>query len=92
LNGYSVSTLDQLVARHGFSRVAVEVDTLMTLSDQHTTLWGQWEERVVKSSCRILAGTTTLLPSLHNMVSPWLDVYYAVSGDAATSPPIACPA
>ena len=92
LNGYSVSTLDQLVARHGFSRVAVEVDTLMTLSDQHTTLWGPWEERVVKSSCRILAGTTTLLPSLHNMVSPWLDVYYAVSGDAATSPPIACPA
>ncbi|MGC3974408.1 MAG: hypothetical protein QM771_08525 [Nitrospira sp.] len=48
-------------------------------------------ERVVKSSCHILAGTTSLFPSLHNMVSPWLDVYYAVGGDAAASPPIACP-
>ncbi|ULA70012.1 MAG: Methyltransf11 domain-containing protein [Nitrospira sp.] len=92
LNGYSASTLDQLVARHGFTRVALEVDSLMTLSDQHTTLWGIWEERVVKSSCKMLARNRTLVPSFQNMVSPWLDVYYIVGRDAAVSPPIACPA
>ena len=56
--------LDQLVARHGFTRVALEVETLMTLSDQQTTLWGVWEERVVKFSCRVLAGNGMLFPSL----------------------------
>ena len=90
LNGYSASTLDQLVARHGFTRVALEVDTLMTLSDQHTNMWGVWEERVVKSSCRILAGSGMLFPALRNMLSPWLDVYYAVSRDAIGASPISC--
>ncbi len=90
LNGYSTSTLDQLVARHGFTRVALEVDTLMMLSDLQTTSWGRWEERVVKFICRILAGNRTLPPSLQAMMSPWLDVYYAVGHDAAASPRIAC--
>lgn len=36
----------------------------MTLSDQQTTLWGVWEERVVKFSCRVLAGNGMLFPSL----------------------------
>lgn len=79
LNGYSVSTLDQLVARHGFTRVAFEADTLMRLSDQHTTSWGVWEEQLVKSFCRMLNSHPMLSPSFKNMVSPWLDVYYAVS-------------
>lgn len=92
LNGYSASTLDQLVARHAFARVVLEVDTLMTLSNQHTTLWGRWEEQVVKSTCRILAGYRMLSPSLHNMVSPWLDVYYAVSRNPSASSPNVCPA
>ncbi|ULA61813.1 MAG: Methyltransf11 domain-containing protein [Nitrospira sp.] len=91
LNGYSTSTLDQLVARQGFTRVSLEVDTLMTLSDQQTTPWGRWEERIVKSSCRILARNRTLFPSFHNMVSPWLDVYYALGRDARDLSPSACP-
>ena len=92
LNGYSASTVDQLVARHGFTPVSLEVDTLMTLADQQTTLWGQWEERMVKSFCRMLAGHRALLPSFGRMVSPWLDIYYAVSHEAPQSSPIFCPA
>lgn len=91
LNGYSTVTLDQLAARHGFTRVAREVDTLMTLSDQQTTSWGRLEERVVKFTCGIFAGNRTLSPSFRTMISPWLDVYYAVGRDAAVAPPIACP-
>jgi SAM-dependent methyltransferase len=91
LNGYSVSTLDQLVARHGFTRVALEVDTLMTLSDEQTTVWGRWEERLVKSACRLLSGCRSRFPAIQTMVSPWLDVYYAVSPSAPESSRIACP-
>lgn len=85
LNGYSPVTLDHLVARHGFTRVAIETDTLMTLSDEQTTRWGVWEERVVKYACRALAGSNNASSSFQTMMSPWLDAYYAVSPDARAS-------
>jgi len=91
LNGYSACTLDQLVARHGFSRVALEVDTLMTLSEDQTTVWGRWEERLVKSACRLLSNRRSLFHSLQNVVSPWLDVYYAVSPRVPEASRLSCP-
>ncbi len=87
LNGYSPATLDQLVARHGFTRVAIETDTLMTLSDEQTTRWGVWEERVVKCLCRVLARSGRAPFSFQTMMSPWLDVYYAVNSDVRLSSP-----
>lgn len=70
LNGYSVSTLDQLARRHGFRRRKVRFDTLVPLADQKTKLWASWEERAVKWGCRRFAAR----PSR----APWLDLYYGL--------------
>ena len=53
LHGYSVRTLDRLVAPYGFERVAAESDTLLPLADADTRPWAALEERVVKAACRV---------------------------------------
>ncbi|HSE59258.1 MAG TPA: methyltransferase domain-containing protein, partial [Nitrospiraceae bacterium] len=73
LHGYSISTLDQLVGRHGFRRCWVYPDTLLPLADQETKTWARWEERLVKWVCRALVAQ----PSRGiGRLAPWLDLYY----------------
>ena len=51
LYGYTLSAMDQVLARHGFARLAVCPDTLMTLANQDVRPWARWEETLVKWSC-----------------------------------------
>lgn len=73
LHGYSISTLDQLVGRHGFRRRRVYPDTLLPLADQDTKTWARWEESFVKWVCRALAAQPLWDT---RQLAPWLDLYY----------------
>ncbi|MEO7974092.1 MAG: hypothetical protein ABIU84_10955, partial [Thermoanaerobaculia bacterium] len=75
LHGYSVGTLDRLVAPYGFERLAAEPDTLLTLADSDTTRWAALEERLVKTACRI-AWRRQIPGPAQFAAAPWLDVYY----------------
>jgi len=75
LHGYSVGTLDRLMAPFGFERLAAEPDTLLTLADADTTRWAALEERVVKAACR-LAWRRQIPGPARFAAAPWLDVYY----------------
>lgn len=75
LHGYSVATLDRLVARFGFERVLAAPDTLLPLADRDTRWWAAAEERAIKAACRLqwrrqIPGPARLA------AAPWLDVYY----------------
>jgi SAM-dependent methyltransferase len=75
LHGYSVGTLDRLVAAHGFERLAGVPDTLLPLADADTPRWAAWEERLVKAACR--ASWSRQIPGPARFAAaPWLDVYY----------------
>jgi SAM-dependent methyltransferase len=75
LHGYSVGTLDRLVAPYGFERLASEADTLVPLADADTRRWAAMEERLVKAACR--AAWTRQVPGPARVAAaPWLDVYY----------------
>jgi SAM-dependent methyltransferase len=75
LHGYSVETLDRLVAAYGFERIAAEPDTLLPLADRDTRRWAAVEERIVKTACR--AAWQRQIPGPARFAAaPWLDVYY----------------
>jgi len=79
LHGYSVATLDRLVARYGFERVLAAPDTLLPLADRDTRWWAAIEERAVKAACRL--GWRRQIPGPARLAAaPWLDVYYRRSG------------
>lgn len=85
LHGYSVATLDRLVARYGFERVLAAPDTLLPLADRDTRWWAVVEERAVKAACRMgwrrqIAGPARLA------AAPWLDVYYRRAGTTVRQP------
>ncbi len=80
LYGYSLRTLDELLSRHGFARIVVCPDSLMTVSGRESTTWARWEERIVKRCCRIVAHLEQALNRNSCQVAPWLDVYYRVTG------------
>jgi SAM-dependent methyltransferase len=73
LHGHSPSTLDRLLARHGFARIAVVPDTLVPLADAKNARWARLEERAIKSAQRALA---RLFPGEELPLSPWFDAYY----------------
>jgi SAM-dependent methyltransferase len=73
LHGYSLSSLDRLLARHDFRRRRVNPDTLLPLADQDTKTWARWEESLVKWACRVLVAQP--LWDAHRL-APWLDLYY----------------
>lgn len=75
LHGYSVATLDRLVARYGFERVLAAPDTLLPLADHDTRWWAVAEERLVKAACRMGWRRRTPGPA-RLAAAPWLDVYY----------------
>jgi SAM-dependent methyltransferase len=78
LHGYSVRALGRLLAGHGFEQIAVCPDTLVRLSDGQTAAWAAWEERALKSVCRLAAGIEALLPDSTMATAPWFDAYYRV--------------
>jgi len=69
LYGYSVATLDRLLAGVGFARIAVRPDTLVRLADDKTALWAAWEERILKAVWRLAFYAD---PGS----APWFDAYY----------------
>jgi len=75
LHGYSIQTLDHLLMRYDFQRLAVEPDTLVRLSDSQTKTWAKWEERLVKAAWR----AAYRLPGIRDVavpIAPWFDAYY----------------
>lgn len=76
LYGYSVRTLDRLLRGYGFTRVAVQYDTLMLLADRHTKRWATVEERLLKSLCMFAARIEQLRAANPTRIVPWLDIYY----------------
>jgi SAM-dependent methyltransferase len=86
LYGYSPRTLDRLLARYGFQRVALHPDTLVRLSDEQTKLWASWEERLLKLSCRIAWYLETLRSGSVVFTAPWFDAYYYVGAVVQAEP------
>ena len=78
LHGYSVRTLDWLLAWHGLRRIAVHGDTLARLADAKTRPWASWEERMIKMACRAAASLGGVA-SGRAPLAPWIDVYYCVA-------------
>lgn len=75
LHGYSVATLDRLLAPHGFERLLAAPDTLVPLADGDTKRWAALEERLVKRLCRRRWERQTPGPA-RLAAAPWIDVYY----------------
>ncbi len=69
LHGFSVGTLDRLLAPFRFERIVADPDILTRLADDQTRAWAAWEERLVKGTWRALARAGLAEP-------PWLDLYY----------------
>ncbi len=86
LHGYSISTLDQLLGRHGFRRLAFTRDTLMNLSDRDTKAWAMVEEKVTKWSCRCAGAVESLWSTDSTRFTPWLDVYYGLGKPLSRTP------
>ncbi len=78
LHGYSISTLDQLLGRQGFRRLAFTRDTLMYLSDRETKAWAMVEEKVVKWWCRWAGVLESVWSKDRTRFTPWLDVHYGI--------------
>jgi hypothetical protein len=71
-----VPALNELLARHGFDRLATHPDTLPRLADRQTQPWAAWEERALKSLWRLVWRLQRLLHPAHFPRAPWFDAYY----------------
>ena len=76
--GYTIRTMDQLLARHGFARLGIYPDTLMALADEESTLWAQCEERILKWVWLTAARAEQTWEKDDDHLAPWLDIYYRV--------------
>jgi SAM-dependent methyltransferase len=86
LYGYTLPAMDQLLARHGFARLAGRPDTLMTLANESTKTWARWEERLVKWGCLTAARLKQALDEQKYDLAPWLDIYYRAVTSVPDSP------
>ncbi|HET6674096.1 MAG TPA: methyltransferase domain-containing protein [Nitrospiraceae bacterium] len=86
LHGYSIATLDQLLGRHGFRRLAFSRDTLMALSDPDTKAWAMVEEKVIKWWCRWAGAVESVWSKDSTRFTPWLDVYYGLGKTISRTP------
>jgi SAM-dependent methyltransferase len=87
LHGYSVSTADQLLGRHGFRRLMVYRDTLVRLSSSDTKVWARAEEQLIKWCCRCIGAAEARWSTNRASLSPWLDLYYGL-GEVIPSTPV----
>jgi len=76
LHGYTVASLDRLVPRFGFRRVAVRGDVLGMLSGRATRGFARAEERVVKQLQLGWIALQARDPASPLPAAPWLDLYY----------------
>jgi SAM-dependent methyltransferase len=79
LYGYSIPTLDRLLARYDLARIAAHPDTLVRLSDRATRRWAELEERVAKLACRAAWTCARGGRRRDYVAAPWLDVYYRLA-------------
>ena len=75
LHGYSIDTLDRLMAQYELVRVHTEADVLTRLADEQTKTWAAWEERALKALWLLYV---RVFPSGIAEHAPWLDVYYRI--------------
>jgi SAM-dependent methyltransferase len=88
LHGYSLATLDRLLAGHGFDRIESQNDVLTRLADERTKTWASWEERLLKLAWKVFARVAAAFS--YDDVGPWFDAYYRrrhVADDARAAPP-----
>jgi hypothetical protein len=75
LHGYSVRTLDWLLAWHGLTRFEVQGDNLPRLSDGQTLQWARWEECAIKVAWRAAASIGGAVSS-PGTLAPWIDLSF----------------
>lgn len=75
LYGYSVATLDRLLAGYGFERVMFLPDVLTRLADEQSKPWAIWEERVLKALWKVASRADVFKPR-GSRIAPWFDAYY----------------
>ncbi|HJU04555.1 MAG TPA: methyltransferase domain-containing protein, partial [Nitrospiraceae bacterium] len=76
LQGYSLPTLDRLLARYQMQRISAYPDTLVQLADAQTKAWAALEERLVKTFCRVAWLVERRRKPNSMTAAPWLDAYY----------------
>ena len=76
LFGYSAQQLVHLTEPFGFRLVACHADQIVSTPPGHLRPWALWEERVVKTFCRVLAVLWPDDRSNHFRSAPWLDCIF----------------
>lgn len=70
-HGFTLQSLELLLAEHGFTLLDRRGDTLVSIASAYTHTWARWEERFLKSAMR------ALLPV---RLAPWLEIYARRNG------------
>lgn len=73
LQGYTVASLDRVLAGVGGRRIALDADVLTRLADQQNTAWAAVEERALKLGWRAVGRAAPRR-------APWFDAYYRLDG------------
>jgi SAM-dependent methyltransferase len=76
LHGYSLASLDRLLASHSFERVAFQPDVLTRLADARTKRWAALEEKMLKGACRLAVRLDRSGSPRGAEIAPWFDAYY----------------
>ena len=76
LYGYSAEQLERLTESFGFRLLACHADQIVSPPPGHLRRWALWEERAVKTFCRMLAVLWPDNRSLRYRSAPWLDCIF----------------
>jgi SAM-dependent methyltransferase len=76
LYGYSADQLQRLTEPFGFRLLTCHADQLVSTPAGHLRRWAIWEERTVKTLCRMLAVLWPDDRSLRFRSAPWLDCVF----------------
>ncbi len=76
LYGNTPATLDRLIERHPFTRIALYPDTLPRLADRQTKPWAWGEEYLLKALLRLVCRVERCCAGSPCTLAPWIDVYY----------------
>ena len=76
LYGYSAEQLERLTESFGFRLLACHADQLVSSPPGQLRRWALWEERAVKTFCRMLAVLWPDNRSLRYRSAPWLDCIF----------------
>ena len=76
LYGYSANQLEQLTEPFGLRLLACHPDQVVSTPPGHLRQWAFWEERAVKTFCRMAAALWPDNRSLRFRSAPWLDCIF----------------